>query len=89
LLVTSPFGLTLRGIKSASRACNLGYDVGRHHRGVRAVRDHRQHRRRALCLSQPLHQSGRRVLSVSVEAVLMAIVGGSGIILGVPRLGII
>jgi branched-chain amino acid transport system permease protein len=31
LLVTSPFGLTLRGIKSSeSRMRSLGYDVGRH-----------------------------------------------------------
>ena len=61
MLVTSPFGLTLRGIKSSeSRMRSLGYDVGAASlRRVRALRPDRQHRGRALRLLQPLHQSDR------------------------------
>jgi branched-chain amino acid transport system permease protein len=88
LLVTSPFGLTLRGIKSSeSRMRSLGYDVGRHLymafvlsgliasiAGVLYVYYNR--------FINPVAAS----FPVSVEAVLMAIVGGSGTILG-PFLG--
>jgi branched-chain amino acid transport system permease protein len=88
MLVTSPFGLTLRGIKSSeSRMRSLGYDVGRHLyvafvlsgifasvAGVLYVYFNR--------FINPVAGS----FPVSVEAVLMAIVGGSGTILG-PFLG--
>ena len=88
LLATSPFGLTLRGIKSSeSRMRSLGYDVGRHLyvafvlsgllasiAGVLYVYYNR--------FINPVAAS----FPVSVEAVLMAIVGGSGTILG-PFLG--
>ena len=88
LLVTSPFGLTLRGIKSSeSRMRSLGYDVGRHLyvafvlSGVIAS------------IAGVLYVNFNRFVNptagsfpVSVEAVLMAIVGGSGTILG-PFLG--
>ena len=88
VLVTSPFGLTLRGIKSSeSRMRSLGYDVGRHLyvafvlsgiiasiAGVLYVYYNR--------LVTPVAAS----FPNSVEAVLMAIVGGSGTILG-PFLG--
>jgi branched-chain amino acid transport system permease protein len=88
VLVTSPFGLTLRGIKSSeSRMRSLGYDVGRHLyvafvlsgifasiAGVLYVYYNR--------FINPVAAS----FPVSVEAVLMAIVGGSGTILG-PFLG--
>jgi branched-chain amino acid transport system permease protein len=88
MLVTSPFGLTLRGIKSSeSRMRSLGYDVGRHLyvafvlSGVIAS------------VAGVLYVYFNRFINpvagsfpVSVEAVLMAIVGGSGTILG-PFLG--
>ena len=88
MLVTSPFGLTLRGIKSSkSRMRSLGYDVGRHLyvafvlSGVIAS------------IAGVLYVYYNRFINpvaasfpVSVEAVLMAIVGGSGTILG-PFLG--
>ena len=88
MLVTSPFGLTLRGIKSSeSRMRSLGYDVGRHLyvafvlSGVIAS------------IAGVLYVYFNRFINpvaasfpVSVEAVLMAIVGGSGTILG-PFLG--
>jgi branched-chain amino acid transport system permease protein len=88
MLVASPFGLTLRGIKSSeSRMRSLGYDVGRHLyvafvlsgiiasiAGVLYVYHNR--------FINPVAAS----FPVSVEAVLMAIVGGSGTILG-PFLG--
>ncbi len=88
MLVTSPFGLTLRGIKSSeSRMRSLGYDVGRHLyvafvlSGVFAS------------VAGVLYVYFNRFINpvagsfpVSVEAVLMAIVGGSGTILG-PFLG--
>ena len=88
LLVTSPFGLTLRGIKSSeSRMRSLGYDVGRHLyvafvlSGIIAS------------IAGVLYVYYNRFINpvaagfpVSVEAVLMAIVGGSGTILG-PFLG--
>ena len=86
--MTSPFGLTLRGIKSSeSRMRSLGYDVGRHLyvafvlsgmfasiAGVLYVYYNR--------FINPVAAS----FPVSVEAVLMAIVGGTGTILG-PFLG--
>jgi branched-chain amino acid transport system permease protein len=88
ILVTSPFGLTLRGIKSSeSRMRSLGYDVGRHLyvafvlSGIIAS------------IAGVLYVYYNRFINpvaagfpVSVEAVLMAIVGGSGTILG-PFLG--
>jgi branched-chain amino acid transport system permease protein len=88
MLLASPFGLTLRGIKSSeSRMRSLGYDVGRHLyvafvlsgifasvAGVLYVYFNR--------FINPVAAS----FPVSVEAVLMAIVGGSGTILG-PFLG--
>jgi branched-chain amino acid transport system permease protein len=88
VLITSPFGLTLRGIKSSeSRMRSLGYDVGRHLyvafvlsgliasiAGVLYVYYNR--------FINPVAAS----FPVSVEAVLMAIVGGTGTILG-PFLG--
>ena len=88
VLVTSPFGLTLRGIKSSeSRMRSLGYDVGRHLyvafvlSGIIAS------------IAGVLYVYYNRFINpvaagfpVSVEAVLMAIVGGSGTILG-PFLG--
>jgi branched-chain amino acid transport system permease protein len=88
MLIASPFGLTLRGIKSSeSRMRSLGYDVGRHLyvafvlsgliasiAGVLYVYYNR--------FINPVAAS----FPVSVEAVLMAIVGGSGTILG-PFLG--
>jgi branched-chain amino acid transport system permease protein len=88
ILTASPFGLTLRGIKSSeSRMRSLGYDVGRHLyvafvlsgllasiAGVLYVYYNR--------FINPVAAS----FPVSVEAVLMAIVGGSGTILG-PFLG--
>lgn len=87
-LVASPFGLTLRGIKSSeSRMRSLGYDVGRHLyvafvlSGVIAS------------IAGVLYVYFNRFVNptaasfpVSVEAVLMAIVGGTGTILG-PFLG--
>lgn len=87
-LMTSPFGLTLRGIKSSeSRMRSLGYDVGRHLyvafvvSGVFAS------------IAGVLYVYFNRFVNptaaafpVSVEAALMAIVGGSGTILG-PFLG--
>jgi branched-chain amino acid transport system permease protein len=88
VLITSPFGLTLRGIKSSeSRMRSLGYDVGSHLyvafvlsgliasiAGVLYVYYNR--------FINPVAAS----FPVSVEAVLMAIVGGTGTILG-PFLG--
>jgi branched-chain amino acid transport system permease protein len=88
VLVTSPFGLALRGIKSSeSRMRSLGYDVGRHLyvafvlsglyasiAGVLYVYYNR--------FINPVAAS----FPVSVEAVLMAIIGGTGTIVG-PFLG--
>ena len=61
LLVTSPFGLDASR-HQVERIAHAQPRLRRRPaslRGVRAVGDHRQHRRRALCLLQPLHQSGR------------------------------
>jgi branched-chain amino acid transport system permease protein len=88
ILVTSPFGLTLRGIKSSeTRMRSLGYDVGRHLyiafvlSGVFAS------------IAGVLYVYYNRFINpvaasfpISVEAVLMAIIGGSGTILG-PFIG--
>lgn len=88
VLVTSPFGLTLRGIKSSeSRMRSMGYDVGRHLyigfvlSGVFAS------------VAGVLHVYFNRFINptaaafpVSVEAVLMAIIGGTGTIIG-PFIG--
>ncbi len=83
-LITSPFGLTLRGIKSSeSRMRSLGYDVGRHLyigfvlSGVFAS------------IAGVLYVYFNRFINptaasfpMSVEAVLMAIIGGTGTIIG-------
>ena len=88
VLVSSPFGLTLRGIKtSESRMASVGFRPGRHlyaafvlsaaiasFAGVLYVYYNR--------FVNPVSAS----FPVSVEAVLMAIVGGSGTIIG-PLLG--
>lgn len=88
VLVTSPFGLTLRGIKSSeSRMRSMGYDVGRHLyigfvlSGVFAS------------IAGVLYVYFNRFINptaaafpVSVEAVLMAIIGGTGTIIG-PFIG--
>lgn len=87
-LVTSPFGLTLRGIKSSeSRMRSLGYSVGWHLyagfvlSGVLAS------------IAGVLYVYFNRFINptaaafpVSVEAVLMAIIGGTGTIIG-PFIG--
>jgi branched-chain amino acid transport system permease protein len=84
LLTTSPFGLTLRGIKSSeSRMRSLGYDVSLHLyvafvlSGVFAS------------IAGVLYVYFNRFINptaasfpVSVEAVLMAIIGGTGTIVG-------
>jgi branched-chain amino acid transport system permease protein len=83
-LTVSPFGLALRGIKSSeSRMRSLGYDVGRHLylafvlSGVFAS------------VAGVLYVYFNRFVNptaasfvVSVEAVLMAIIGGTGTIVG-------
>ncbi len=88
VLMASPFGLTLRGIKSSeSRMRSLGYDVGRHLyvafvlSGIFAS------------IAGVLYVYFNRFVNptaaafpVSVEAALMAIVGGTGTILG-PFIG--
>lgn len=88
ILVTSPFGLTLRGIKSSeSRMRSMGYSIGQHLyvafvlsglissiAGVLYVYFNR--------FVNPTAAS----FPVSVEAALMAIVGGTGTIIG-PFLG--
>jgi branched-chain amino acid transport system permease protein len=88
ILMASPFGLALRGIKSSeSRMRSLGYNVGRHLyvafvlSGVFAS------------IAGVLYVYFNRFINpsaasfpVSVEAVLMAIIGGSGTIIG-PFLG--
>ena len=88
MLVTSPFGLTLRGIKSSeSRMRSMGYNVTQHLyvafvlSGVIAS------------IAGVLYVYFNRFVNptaasfpVSVEAALMAIVGGTGTILG-PFLG--
>jgi branched-chain amino acid transport system permease protein len=84
ILVASPFGLALRGIKSSeSRMRSMGYDVGRHLyvafvlSGVFAS------------IAGVLYVYFNRFVNptaasfpVSVEAVLMAIIGGTGTIIG-------
>ena len=84
ILTVSPFGLTLRGIKSSeSRMRSMGYDVGRHLyvafvlSGVFAS------------IAGVLYVYFNRFINptaasfpVSVEAVLMAIIGGTGTIIG-------
>jgi branched-chain amino acid transport system permease protein len=88
ILVSSPFGLAMRGIKSSeSRMRSLGFDVSRHLyvafvlsglfasiAGVLYVYHNR--------FINPVAAS----FPVSVEAVLMAIIGGTGTILG-PLIG--
>ena len=88
MLVTSPFGLTLRGIKSSeSRMRSLGFDVGRHLYAAFVLSGI------IASIAGVLYVYYNRFINpvaasfpVSVEAVLMAIVGGSGTILG-PFLG--
>ena len=88
VLVTSPFGLTLRGIKSSeSRMRSLGYDVGRHLYVAFALSG------LLAGIAGVLYVYHNRFINpvaasfpVSVEAVLMAIIGGTGTIIG-PFLG--
>jgi branched-chain amino acid transport system permease protein len=88
VLVTSPFGLTLRGIKSSeSRMRSFGYDVGRHLYVAFALSG------LLASIAGVLYVYHNRFINpvaasfpVSVEAVLMAIIGGTGTIIG-PFLG--
>ena len=88
VLVSSPFGLTLRGIKSSeSRMRSLGYDVGLHLYVAFALSGV------LASVAGVLYVYYNRFINptaagfpVSVEAVLMAIIGGTGTILG-PFLG--
>ena len=88
MLVTSPFGLTLRGIKSSeSRMRSLGYDVGKHLYVAFALSGIIASVAGVLYVYyNRFVNPGAASFPVSVEAVLMAIVGGSGTILG-PFLG--
>lgn len=88
VLVRSPFGLTLRGIKaSESRMRSLGFDTGRHLYAAFVLSA-------ALAsLAGVLYVYYNRFVNpvassfpVSVEAALMAIVGGTGTIVG-PFIG--
>ena len=88
ILISSPFGLAMRGIKSSEpRMRSLGFDVSRHLyvafmlSGLLAS------------IAGVLYVYYNRFINpaaasfpVSVEAVLMAIIGGSGTILG-PLIG--
>jgi branched-chain amino acid transport system permease protein len=88
VLVASPFGLTLRGIKSSeSRMRSLGYDVSRHLYVAFVLSG------LIASIAGVLYVYFNRFVNptaasfpVSVEAVLMAIVGGMGTIFG-PFLG--
>ncbi len=88
VFMRSPFGLTLRGIKSSeSRMRSLGYDVGRHLYVAFVISGF------IASIAGVLYVYYNRFINpvaasfpVSVEAVLMAIVGGTGTILG-PFLG--
>jgi branched-chain amino acid transport system permease protein len=88
VLVTSPFGLTLRGIKSSeSRMRSMGYNVGQHLYVAFVLSG------LIASIAGVLYVYFNRFVNptaasfpVSVEAALMAIVGGTGTILG-PFLG--
>jgi len=88
VLVTSPFGLTLRGIKSSeSRMRSMGYHVGQHLYVAFVLSG------LIASIAGMLYVYFNRFVNptaaafpVSVEAALMAIVGGTGTILG-PFLG--
>ena len=88
LLVTSPFGLTLRGIKSSeSRMRSLGYNVGQHLYAAFVLSG------LIASIAGVLYVYFNRFVNptaasfpISVEAVLMTIVGGTGTIFG-PFLG--
>ena len=88
VLVTSPFGLTLRGIKSSeSRMRSMGYNVTQHLYVAFVLSG------LIASIAGVLYVYFNRFVNptagsfpVSVEAVLMAIVGGTGTILG-PFLG--
>ena len=88
VLITSPFGLTLRGIKSSeSRMRSMGYDVGRHLYVAFVLSG------LFASIAGVLYVYFNRFINptaagfpVSVEAVLMVIIGGSGTIVG-PFLG--
>lgn len=88
MLVTSPFGLTLRGIKSSeSRMRSMGYNVTQHLYVAFVLSG------LIASIAGVLYVYFNRFVNptaasfpVSVEAVLMAIVGGTGTILG-PFLG--
>lgn len=88
VLVTSPFGLTLRGIKSSeSRMRSMGYSVGHHLYAAFVLSG------LIASIAGVLYVYFNRFVNptaasfpVSVEAVLMAIVGGTGTIVG-PFLG--
>ena len=87
-LVASPFGLTLRGIKaSESRMKSLGFDSGRHLYAGFVVSAG------LASLAGVLYVYHNRFINpvaasfpVSVEAALMAIVGGTGTVVG-PFIG--
>ena len=88
VLVASPFGLTLRGIKSSeSRMRSMGYHVGRHLYAAFVLSGV------IASIAGVLYVYFNRFVNptaasfpVSVEAVLMTIVGGTGTIIG-PFLG--
>ncbi|MEA2928245.1 MAG: branched-chain amino acid transport system permease protein [Hyphomicrobiales bacterium] len=88
VLVTSPFGLALRGIKSSeSRMRSLGYNVGQHLYVAFVLSG------LIASIAGVLYVYFNRFVNptaasfpISVEAVLMTIVGGTGTILG-PFLG--
>jgi len=88
VLVTSPFGLTLRGIKSSeSRMRSMGYNVTQHLYVAFVLSG------LIASIAGVLYVYFNRFVNptagsfpVSVEAVLMAIVGGTGTIFG-PFLG--
>ena len=88
VLVTSPFGLTLRGIKSSElRMRSMGYNVGQHLYVAFVLSG------MIASIAGVLYVYFNRFVNptaasfpVSVEAVLMTIVGGTGTIIG-PFLG--
>lgn len=88
ILITSPFGLALRGIKSSeSRMRSLGYRVGAHLYVAFVVSGF------YASLAGVLYIYYNRFVNpvaasfpISVEAILMAIIGGTGTILG-PFIG--
>jgi branched-chain amino acid transport system permease protein len=88
ILISSPFGLALRGIKSSeSRMRSLGYRVGAHLYVAFAISGF------YASLAGVLYIYYNRFVNpvaasfpVSVEAILMAIIGGTGTVLG-PFIG--